>query len=88
MARKPTPAEVQERKSALLSFMHDNQLTTQDVCDLINEASIRPTSLRTVQSWVAAMDAPASRTPPDGIAEKLDGLLEQRRKAQRPRRRA
>lgn len=81
MAKKPTQAEVEARKKALQDFMQEHNLTTVDICSLINESSIRQISLRTVQCWVNTTDSPSSRTPPEDITARLAERLKLRDKA-------
>lgn len=78
MAKKPTQTEIEARKKALLDFMQQHNLATVDICTLINEDSIRQTSLRSVQCWVADSTSPSSRTPPEDIVEKLAERLAER----------
>lgn len=78
MAKKPTGDEIAARKKALRAFIEKHDLSTADICSLINDESIRQISQRTVQCWLAEPDSPSSRNPPEDIADKLDERLRQR----------
>ena len=72
MALKPTNAEVQRRKKDLKDFMEQHSYSAQDVCDLLNDAdNLKPVSLRTVFSWLAAPETTSSRTPPPTLMDTL-----------------
>jgi hypothetical protein len=72
MAKKPTKNDILERKNAFKAFLEKHALSTHDVCELMNQGSVRQTSLRAVQCWLADATTTSSRTPPEDIIEKLE----------------
>lgn len=80
MAKKPTKNDILERKNAFKAFLEKHSLSTHDVCELMNQGSVRQTSLRAVQCWLVDASTTSSRTPPEDIIERLQEKLSEKSK--------
>lgn len=78
MAKKPTKNDILERKNAFKAFLEKHELSTHDVCELMNQGSVRQTSLRAVQCWLADASSSSSRTPPEDIIDRLQEKIGKR----------